>query len=215
MADLTNDEQILIRREFEGLVDPVTVKVTVPAAKNDSVPELRSLLDNIAALDERVKVEYSEEEPQDSDDEPPLLPVTALIGADGSEKGISYYGVPSMLAMESFVKAIMMVSSGEHGLDPETVEKAKALGDTNLEVLYTPNTPGCSQSMDIANRLAIATGTIAANNIEIIEFPQIAEKYNVLGVPKTVANGSLKFTGLYSLDEVLQIIEKKIGDVED
>ena len=215
MTDLTNDEQIIIRREFEGFVNPVTVKVTLPAAKNEYVPELKSLLESIASLDERITMEYVDEDPEDHDDENPLLPVTRIVDTTGSDHGIYYYGVPSILALESLVKAIAMVSSGDHGLPDEIVERAKALGETKLEVLYTPNTPGCSQAIDIANRLAVATGTFQAHNIEIIEFPQIAEKYNVLGVPKTVSNGSLRFTGNYSLEEVIQIIEKKIGDVEE
>jgi alkyl hydroperoxide reductase subunit AhpF len=215
MADLTNDEQIMIRKEFEGLSGPVTIKMTIPTGKNDYVPELRSLLERIAEHDERITLETVEEAPSGDDEEPPILPVTTFVDGSGSGHGIFFYGVPGMNALESLVKAIVMVSSGEHGLPPEIMERAKALGPTKLEVLYTPSTPGCSQSIDIANRLAYAIDDFISHSVELIEFPVVAEKYNVLGLPKTVANGSLKFTGLYSLEDVLQIIEKKIGDVEE
>ena len=216
MVELTNDEQIMIRKEFESLKDPIRVRVDLPAEKSDFTADLKALLELVSKSDERIALEFTEVKEEESEDDlPRMLPRIAIVDAAGSDRGIYFYGTPMAGALQSLVQTIAMFSAGDHRLPPEIVERAKALGETKLEVLITPNAPGCSQAINIANARAFATGTITAHTIELIEFPQVAERYNVLGVPKTVANRSLKFTGSYTLDEVLQILEKKISDVED
>jgi alkyl hydroperoxide reductase subunit AhpF len=216
MVDLTNDEQIMIRKEFERLRDPISIKVSLPHEKSEFISDLKLLLEQVAKHDERIALEFEEmAEEEVEDDAPRMLPCISMMDPSGSDHGIRFYGTPLAGSLPAFVGTIVMVSNQEHGLPPEIVERAKALGETKMEVLITPNAPGCSQAMGIANSLAYATGSITAHTIELIEFPQVAERYNVLGVPKTVANRSLKFTGTYSLDEVVQILEKKISDVED
>jgi alkyl hydroperoxide reductase subunit AhpF len=217
MVDLTNDEQITISKEIERLRDPVRIKVALPAEKNEFITDLKALLEQVAKSDERMTLEYeeSDEEADPDDDLPKMLPCISILDTAGADHGIFFYGTPLAGALPAFVRSIVMISNQQHDLPQDIVDRAKALGETKMEVLITPNAPGCAQAMMIANSLAYATGTITAHSIELIEFPQVAERYNVLGVPKTVANRSLKFTGSYSLEEVVQILEKKISDVED
>jgi predicted DsbA family dithiol-disulfide isomerase len=40
----------------------------------------------------------------------------------------------------------------------------------------------------LAHKLAIASERVTADVIEAIEFPHLAQKYQVMGVPKTVVN---------------------------
>jgi hypothetical protein len=48
---------------------------------------------------------------------------------------------------------------------------------------------------------------IKADMIEINEFPQLAIKYNVMGVPKTVINETRELLGLQSEEEFLRQVE--------
>jgi len=216
MSELTNDERILIGREFEKLSEPVTVQLTVPKGESDQIKELRSMLEQIAAMDERIHLDVETDEgDRDDEDDAPMLPCITLLDSSGSGKGVFFYGTPSINALPAFAEAISLVSSGVSDLEEAIIERAKALGDMKLEVLYTPNTPGATQAISIGNRLALATGKMTCSSIELIEFPEIAERYKVLGVPKTIADRSLRFTGSYPLEEVMGILEKRISDVED
>ncbi|MDG6224949.1 MAG: thioredoxin family protein [Candidatus Thermoplasmatota archaeon] len=216
MVELTNDEQIIIRKEFESLEDPLTIQLRMNSDAQQNSPDLKDLIKKIADHDERLKLEI-DEVGSSADEESPheLIPEIRLIDKEGTKSRIFFHGTPSINAFPSLVRAIRMVSSGKHDLDEAIVERAKALESTDLEVLITPNTPGAAQMLDIAYALAYAAENITAHGIELIEFPDVAEKYRVLGFPKTVANGSLKFTGIYSLEEIMQILEKKISDADD
>jgi hypothetical protein len=42
--------------------------------------------------------------------------------------------------------------------------------------------------VQLAHRFAIESDRIVADMVEVTEFPHLAQRYNVMGVPKTVAN---------------------------
>jgi hypothetical protein len=42
--------------------------------------------------------------------------------------------------------------------------------------------------VQLAHRFAVESGGIVADMVEATEFPHLAQRYNVMGVPKTVAN---------------------------
>ena len=42
--------------------------------------------------------------------------------------------------------------------------------------------------MQLAHRFAIESDRIVADMVEATEFPHLAQRYNIMGVPKTVAN---------------------------
>lgn len=47
----------------------------------------------------------------------------------------------------------------------------------------------------MAHKLAIESEHITADVIDAMEFPELANKYNVYGVPKTVINDDVEFEG--------------------
>lgn len=42
--------------------------------------------------------------------------------------------------------------------------------------------------MQLAHRFAIESDRVVADMVEATEFPHLAQRYNVMGVPKTVVN---------------------------
>jgi predicted DsbA family dithiol-disulfide isomerase len=47
----------------------------------------------------------------------------------------------------------------------------------------------------LAHKLASANAHITADVIEITEFPELAQRYQIYGVPKTVVNDKVEFEG--------------------
>ena len=64
--------------------------------------------------------------------------------------------------------------------------------------------------MRLAHALAFESDLIQADCIEATEFPDLASRYRVFAVPKTVVNGLASFEGSlpeeFFLDEVLKAI---------
>lgn len=47
----------------------------------------------------------------------------------------------------------------------------------------------------MAHKLASASAHITADVIEVTEFPEMAQRYQIFGVPKTVINDQVQFEG--------------------
>ncbi len=65
----------------------------------------------------------------------------------------------------------------------------------------------------MAHKLAIENEHITADVVEVSEFIDVAQRYRVQGVPKTVINDRIEFTGALPeprfVQEVLKAIEQK------
>lgn len=63
----------------------------------------------------------------------------------------------------------------------------------------------------MAHKLAIANVRITADVIEITEFPEMAQRYHIYGVPKVVINDQVEFEGALPepmfVQEVLRAVD--------
>lgn len=60
----------------------------------------------------------------------------------------------------------------------------------------------------MAHKLAILSPRITADAVEVSEFPDMIQKYNVSGVPKIVVNETIEFVGAQPADAFLQAIRE-------
>lgn len=73
--------------------------------------------------------------------------------------------------------------------------------------------------MVTAHKLAIESDYITADMVESTEFPQLAIRYNVRGVPRTVVNENIQIEGALPeqafVDEVLKAVKKDISEKDE
>jgi predicted DsbA family dithiol-disulfide isomerase len=60
----------------------------------------------------------------------------------------------------------------------------------------------------LAHKLAIHHPLITADCVEVSEFPDMIQKYNVSGVPKIVVNETIEFVGAQPAEVFLDAIKK-------
>jgi predicted DsbA family dithiol-disulfide isomerase len=60
----------------------------------------------------------------------------------------------------------------------------------------------------LAHKLAILSPRITADAVEVSEFPDMIQKYNVSGVPKIVVNETIEFVGAQPADVFLQAVRE-------
>jgi predicted DsbA family dithiol-disulfide isomerase len=60
----------------------------------------------------------------------------------------------------------------------------------------------------LAHKLAIHHPLITADCVEVSEFPDMIQRYNVSGVPKTVVNETIEFTGAQSAETLLDAVRQ-------
>ena len=119
----------------------------------------------------------------------PGLVITAREDNRIIDYGIRYAGIPSGYEFASLVEAIRLVANAEVRLSAESRAFLDTLAaDVHLQVFVTPTCPYCPPAVILAQQMAFYSPRVRADMIEATEFPQLSQKYNVYGVPRTVIN---------------------------
>ena len=140
------------------------------------------------------------------------VPATVVIGE--KDYGIRFYGMTMGYEFSSLIEAILMVSAGKSGLAPETLHLLDLIDmPVHLEVMVTLTCPYCPHMVHLAHQMAIANEHIRADMIESSQFPQLVQRYEVSGVPRTVINEGASFEGALpapqAILEILKVVKPK------
>ena len=93
------------------------------------------------------------------------------------------------------------VSKGKTDLMEKTkVILADVKAPVHIQVFVTLTCPHCAVAAVVAHKLAVESSMIRADVIDSNEFPNLAQKYAVTGVPKIVINEKVEFMGAFSED---------------
>jgi alkyl hydroperoxide reductase subunit AhpF len=76
-----------------------------------------------------------------------------------------------------------------------------------VDVFVTPTCPYSPIVVRAAHRLAMVNPNVRARMIEIVEYPDVALKYNVLGVPKIVIDGKIVFDGALAEEALAEVLQ--------
>jgi glutaredoxin-like protein len=192
-----------LRDEFEtNLVNPVKLMMFTQAIECQFCAETRQIVEEIANLSDKITSEiynfvtdkamaelYSVEK----------IPAIAVLRVeDGEDKdyGIRFYGIPSGYEFTTVIEDIVDVSRGDSGLQPKSKEAVAGITEpVHFQVFVTPTCPYCTQAVRLAHKFAIESDLITADMVESIEFPHLANKYQVYGVPRTVINETIHQEG--------------------
>ena len=193
------DESIKVKLEqiFSKLVSPVKLLFFTQQNACPSCARQRELLEELSALSEKIKLEVydfvlnSEEAISYQIDK---IPATAVIGE--KNYGIRFYGLTFGYEFDSLLESIIIVSTGHSGLKPQLEGLIKEVSEpVHMQVFVTLTCPYCPEIVRIVHQFALINNNIQADIIESSEFPQLVQRYNVYGVPKTVINETHSFEG--------------------
>ncbi len=189
---------------------PNPVRIVHFDSGSEAARQQKRFLEALAQLSDRLALEVRDLD-KDADLARDLgidkAPATAVLGA--KDHGIRFYGLTAGYEFASFLEAILMASSGLSGLEPELERWAGGIAtSTHLEILVTLTCPYCPQMVHIAHQLAVANESIRADMVDAAEFPELARRYGLGGVPLTVVNGRRAFEGALPPGEaVLEILK--------
>ena len=137
-----------------------------------------------------------------------------LIGA-GNNDGVRFYGMPSGLEFALLLDSIIAASDKRSSLQLETRRQLKGLEeDVHIQVFVTPSCQYCPSLARMAHAMALESPRVTADVVEIQAFPHLARAYTVMGVPKTVINNSVRFTGAVPEEELLRRVLQAVGVTE-
>ena len=184
-----------------ALPDPVRLVFFTQTFGCDTCLQAELALDEIARLSERVSVEKYNlvlDREQAAEFGIDRAPAVAIVGA--ADHGLRYFGTPAGHEVQSLVDAILVAGGGAgegSGLSAASLAAAAAVDRAvEIKVFVTASCVYCPQAAGLAYRLAAASSHISAAVIEATEFPDLARRYRVSGVPKTVVDDRVELLGI-------------------
>ncbi len=206
MTILGERERRYLKSRFEReLSNKVRLIVFTQEFECDYCAEVRSLAEEIAELDLRISVEVHDFKSDKSLAERLKVDkIPALLVFGEKEYGVRFFGIPGGYEFVTLVDDIIQVSKGSSSLPPSLKEKVRQIDrHAHIQVFVTPTCPYCPIAVRTAHQMAIENLNITSDMIEILEFPHLAQRYQVMAVPKVVINDVVSFEG--ALPEALFI----------
>jgi glutaredoxin-like protein len=192
------DNQIVkqINEVFAEIKEPVQVLFFGSKEDCNYCNEAKQLLEEVTALNDKLGLSvYEVQENADMAKQfnvtnAPGIVIAAKEDAEVTNLGIQFSGIPSGHEFSTLINDILIVSKRESGLDEKTREFLKNLTQPlHLQVFVTPTCPYCPPAVLLAHQMAMENPQmIIAEGVEATEFPELANKFNVRGVPQTVIN---------------------------
>ena len=141
MALINDDVAAQLKAAFERLVNPVRLAVVSQAMADPESEQVRRLLEELAALDDRLTAEpvnFVLDRERVEQLGVVRTPAIAVLPAE-KDYGIRFYGMPSGYAFGTLVDAILDVSAGDSGLtEPTRSALARIEKPVHVQVFSTP-----------------------------------------------------------------------------
>ncbi|MCJ7793632.1 thioredoxin family protein [Candidatus Bathyarchaeota archaeon] len=203
MSLIPDDKKELLKNDFkEKLVDPVKIIMFTQEIECRFCSDTRKLVQDLATLNDKLTVEiYDFVANADKAKEYGInkIPAIAIIGK--KDYGVRIYGIPYGYELQTLIEAIVNVSSGKTDLSDKTKSiLAEVKSPVHIQVFVTLTCPHCPAAAAVAHKLAIESDMVKADVIDSSEFPDLAMKYNVIGVPKVIINEKIEFVGAFNED---------------
>jgi glutaredoxin-like protein len=219
MPLISKKDADFLRQEFENnLVSPVKLVMFTQSMECQFCSETRQIVEEIAALSDSVAAEIFDFVADKATAELygiDKIPAIAIVRVeDGKEKdyGLRFFGIPSGYEFTSIIEDIIDVSKGDSGLQSKSKETVAAIKEpVHFQVFVTPTCPYCPQAVRLAHKFAIESDFITADMVEAIEFPHLANKFSVYGVPRTVINEKVHQEGAVPEPLMLAKLLEAIG----
>lgn len=217
-------DQELIREKFAAeLAGPVKIDLFTEREFGLTVPGKRpcqyckqteEMLRELSGLHPVIslRVHYMEDNPAEVETYGiERVPGIVLRGMNGF--ALKLYGIPAGTEFPGFLETIADVSRREVLLTEDAVKKLSEIAsEVSVRVFVTPTCPYCPAMARIACQMTMVNPLVRSEVIEVNEFPELAERYNVRAVPLTVIADRVAIPGMVPEDKLVEEVVKAAGE---
>jgi glutaredoxin-like protein len=200
VALLSEQDRQVVAGRLASITNPVTILFfTQTIGAPDTVLIARQVLDEVVSLSDRITLEevnFVLEKDRAAMFGVEGVPAVVLL-RDGEDTRIRFLGAPAGYEFVSLIEALVLAGTGESGLTAGSKQLVADYVTAPMEILVfvTPTCPHCPRAVTLAHRLAVESPLIRATCVEATEFFDLAQRYQVTGVPKTVVSGTIEMLG--------------------
>ncbi len=198
MALLDEKDRDFLQKHFaESLAKPVTLVFFTQEHACEHCRQTEEMLHEVAELSEKIEVQvYDFVADKAVADKYQVNKIPATVVKGDIDYGVRFFGIPSGYEFTTLIEDIVDVSTGDVELTADTREKLAEIDEpVHIQVFVTPTCPYCPAAVRLAHKLAIASELVQADMVESIEFPQLANRYSVQGVPRSIINEDTHLEG--------------------
>lgn len=211
---IPDEQREHIKNELaERLVNPVRLVMFTQVMECKFCAETKQLIYELSELSEKIHAEVHDFV-ADSQlaQEYGVDRIPAIIIRTEKDYGVRFYGFPYGYEFQALMEALGSVSRGATSLSDQTKQKLHQINvPVNIKVFTTLTCPHCPAAATMAQKFAVENSLIRAEAIDANEFPELAIKYGVMGVPKVVINEKIEFVGAVPEEAFLEQVLKAIS----
>lgn len=208
MSLLNQEIKDQLTNHFKAIKKPVNMHLFVNDC--DSCEDTKTLLEEVSELNENILLSVmdlaSDSAMSFGIDQAPVIMFT---DEKGDDLRIRFKGIPAGHEFSAFITTLMEVGDGGEELPTDFVKRVAGIDKpVDIKVFVTLSCPHCSGAVTKAHKLALMNPNISAEMIECGAFPELADQYNVAGVPKIVINETNELIGNQPITVFLDTIDK-------
>ena len=198
MSLFTDEVREKIRAQLAGTItNAVRLVMFTQELECRFCSETKQLIIELAKLNDRIQAEVHDfSADAELARQYGIEMIPALIIMSEKDFGIRYYGLPFGYEFQTLIEGLKTVSSGTTDLSDKTKQTIRQIvTPVRIKVFVTLTCPNCPMAASMAEKFAFENDLIKTDIIDATEFPHLAQKYAVLGVPKIVINEKIEFMG--------------------
>ncbi len=209
MKNTENSNEIFgkeVREQLKSVFEKMEKRLQLKLFLNKTglSDELREFMSALTECTDKLTPEVAEED-SNSDS----APYVEICFEDGTSTGLAFHGVPSGHETTSFVLGLYNAAGPGQELDESIKSRIAALDSPlDIKVLVTLSCSMCPDLVVAAQHIAANKTGVTAHIYDVIHFPMMRNKYNVMSVPCLVINDDKVAFGRKNIKELLDFIEK-------
>lgn len=221
MSQLLNDNvKRQVKEAFAEMKHPVEMLLfTQNHGSCQYCDDTRSLVEGVAALSDKLSLrtfDLDADKAVAAEYGVDAAPTLIIAGRDGDKTidyGIRLKGIPAGYEFTSLIRDVLLVSGRDSGLRESTRAWLRQLKEpVHLQVFVTPTCPYCPRAVTLAHQMALESPMVRADMVEAMEFPELADRYGVGGVPHTTINdGAGTLVGAAPEEDLLAEIQRALA----
>jgi alkyl hydroperoxide reductase subunit F len=189
---------------LEKVVHPIELVASLDDSPKSA--ELVELLDEIAALSDKVTVSRSGDERR--------RPAFSIVRV-GTDVEVTFAGLPLGHELTSLVLALLQVGGHPSTADPEVLEQVRDLeGEYRFETYFSQSCQNCPDVVQALNLMTVVNPRIHHVAIDGALFQDEVEERQVKAVPSVFLNGEPFEQGRMSLEQIVQRLDAGAAERE-
>ncbi len=217
MGLLREEDKKYLREEFEKSLKNKVRLILFSSEDEHCIycKDTKQLLEEVSELSDKIELEIHDIKSEEAKKRGVEFAPTIIITDESDEldSRVRFTGIPSGYEFTTLIKDIIFTSTGQLEISEETVRELKNLkSNLKIEVYVTPSCPYCPRAVLVAHQFAMVSERITAEMVESMEFPSLADKWGVMGVPHTVIKNLdkgnvVQFVGAYPETHVINFVK--------